>query len=349
MKSVKKIYIAVVTTAVLSACSGEQMGEGQENLKNRDISQTESSDEKTAIGEETQSIPTSFVQNREIEQSNGTSQKDNRQEIDYSLILSSTAASDVNIEEHRMIVRKADLKFRVHNVAQSTYAIEQIAVRQGGWVAHTNLWSEQLSEHKIKISEDSSLFITRYVVKNTIILRVPYTSLDTTLHSFVPLIDYLDYRIINAEDVTLQKLAEQMKQKRLATYNSRMKRHADNSKSRLMDVTEAERQILLQQERADAAYIEELKLYDNIEYSTISIDIYETEKYEQMMVPDQEKTQSYRPCFTKRLADSLKSGWYIIQEIIIFILRLWGIIVVVLSAYFTIRFVKKRIQQKKMK
>lgn len=346
MKTLKNVLAAVLFAAMITACSSYESDEDRSTQSEQFVSEKESYDLRDESTEEAFNSPTSVVESREMNKKSNTT-GNLQQNVDYALIVSSTAASDVNIDEHRMIVRKADMKFRVKNVAQSTYAIEQITVRQGGWVAQTNLWSEPLSEHKIRISEDSSLVITRYVVKNTIILRVPYTALDTTLRSFVPLIDYLDYRIIQAEDVTLQQLAEQLKQKRLADYNQRMRRHADTKTSRLMDVTEAERQILLQQERADAAYIEELKLYDNIKYSTISIDIYETEKFEQMMVSNPDEIKSYRPGFWKRFVQSVSAGWIIIQEIVLFIIRLWGLIVVAIGIFFLVKFLKKRFRSKK--
>jgi hypothetical protein len=262
--------------------------------------------------------------------------------VDYGMIVSSSAATDRNIDSKRKIVRTADLNFRTPNVAMSTYAVEQIIAKFGGWVSTSYLASSELLNYKVKVSEDSTLVVRKYVVSNTMVVRTPFESLDTTLKSLVPLIEYLDYRNITAEDVTFKQLEKELQQKRLAEYNARMKRHTATTGGRLSDVTEAERQILQQQERADAAMIEELKIYDKILYSTINIHMYESEKYEYTMIANPDEIQSYKPNFGRRLLDSLLNGWYIIQEIIIFLMNLWGVVLLGFLVFFGVRYVSRK-------
>lgn len=262
-------------------------------------------------------------------------------------IVSSSAATNVNIDEYRKIIRTAEMKFKVENVAQATYGIENIIVNLGGWVSYTKLASEVENTFTIKASEDSSLVITQYRVTNTITIRTPWENLDTTLKSLVPFIEYLDYRTVKAEDVTFDLLAEKMKQKRLADYSLRMKKYSSTSTADLTDHVTAEEQILTQQERADGAYIEELKLNDKIQYSTITLNIYETTKYSQWMTPNPETYKNYKPNFGKRMWEGILFGWIIIQEIIILITKLWGLILIGFGVFFLIRFLKRRYKSKK--
>lgn len=180
-------------------------------------------------------------------------------------------------------------------------------------------------------------------------IRAPFTSMDTILRSLVPLIEHLDHRIINAEDVTLSILSEKLRQKRYAEYNSRMKRHTDTGTSKLKDLTEAEQEILSQQLQADASMIEELKLNDDIRNCTIKLDIYETEKFEKYLIPNPDEIQKYKPGFGKRFVQSLKTGWIIIQEILIGITKLWGIVVLGIGLYLLISFLIKRFSGKNKK
>ena len=128
--------------------------------------------------------------------------------------ISSSAAVENGKDSNRKFIRTAELKFKVKSVIQSTYDIENITNRQGGFVTYTMLSSTVDNVTNTAISADSSLETTSYSVTNTITLRVPNTQLDTTLKEISRNIIYLDYRIIKAEDVALQLLSNKLTQKR---------------------------------------------------------------------------------------------------------------------------------------
>jgi hypothetical protein len=342
MKIFRNMAIALAVVTVISGCSGKQ-AEDKQNVFNERSSEATETDydeaEYSAAEEKTPSL------------AGKTSQKDQTssdQGLEY--VISSSAATDnPNIDENRKIIRRADLQFRVQNVAAATYSVENIAVKFGGWVSYSNLFSQELSREQIKVSEDSSLVLSRYVVRNSIIIRTPYTSLDTTLKSLVPLIEYLDYRVINAEDVTFNLMAEKLKQKRLDEYNARMQKHTVEKPAKLQDLTEAERQILQQKERADEAYLKEMKLMDDIMYSIITIEMYETEKTEQYLIANPEILHKFKPGFGTRLLSSLKTGWIIIQEVILAVMNLWSLILLGFGVYFLVRFIIRKFSGKTKK
>ena len=64
-----------------------------------------------------------------------------------SVALVSSSAAVVNKKDstHKFI-RTADLKFKVKSVIKSTYNIEDLTARQGGFVTYTNL-SSNIDEH----------------------------------------------------------------------------------------------------------------------------------------------------------------------------------------------------------
>ena len=126
----------------------------------------------------------------------------------------SSSAAVVNKKESRKFVRTAELKFKAKNVAKTTYTIENITGRMGGFVAYTNLQSNIKSESTNKISADSSVITKHFTVENSMTLRVPNTMLDSTLKAITPLVDYLDFRVIKADDVSIQLLSNQMSKKR---------------------------------------------------------------------------------------------------------------------------------------
>jgi hypothetical protein len=96
-----------------------------------------------------------------------------------SVISSSAAVVDKN--SNRKFVRTADVKFKVKNVAKSTYAIEDATTKFGGFVTYTNLQSNIHNEDRTKVSQDSTLVTTKYKVDNNITIRVPNTKMDTVI------------------------------------------------------------------------------------------------------------------------------------------------------------------------
>jgi hypothetical protein len=64
----------------------------------------------------------------------------------------------------------------------------------------------------------------------------------------------------------------------------------------------------LAHQKEDAAYIEDLKMQDQVLYSTITIEIYENPKYKQWLIPNAEIIKEYKPGFAKRLWESVKEG-----------------------------------------
>lgn len=182
--------------------------------------------------------------------------------------ISTSAAVESGKDSTRRFVRTADLKFKVKSVVNSTYDIENITARQGGFVTFTNLKSEIESRSSFPISADSTLEAVYYTVTNAITIRVPNIKLDTVLREISKNIVYLDHRVIKADDVSLQILSNDMTQKRSATNEKRLTSAIDSRGKRLDETTVAEDVLLGKQEQADNANLANLALKDQIKFST---------------------------------------------------------------------------------
>ncbi|WP_281282470.1 DUF4349 domain-containing protein [Flavobacterium daemonense] len=144
-----------------------------------------------------------------------------------STAISSSAAVEKKDSKQKFI-RTADIKFKVKNVVKSTYAIENAVTKFGGFVTYTNLQSTVHDQIKTKISQDSTLETTKYSVENNITIRVPKTQLDTVIKSIAKQIDFLDFRVIKADDVSLKILANQLSQKRSSVSEKRVEKAIDS-------------------------------------------------------------------------------------------------------------------------
>lgn len=239
-------------------------------------------------------------------------------------MVSSTAAVDNKEDSTHKFVRTAELKFKVKSVVKSTYDIEDITARIGGFVTYTNLTSDAFSTETKDFSLDSSVIVTHFTVTNSIIIRVPNTKLDTTLKLISRNIVYLDSRVIKADDVALQLLSNNLTIRRSDKNEARLKNAIDNRGKKLNETTSAEELLLNKQEQADNARIANLSLKDQINFSTINLTIYQNEGVNYEKIAHEKK--QYEPSFGYRILDSLSYGWTIFEEIIVFILNLWGLL-----------------------
>jgi len=264
--------------------------------------------------------------------------------------ISSSAALENPNDTARKMIRTADIKFKVKDVIKATYNIENIVVRQGGFVENTNLTSQINSINEKRVKSDSTLVTTYYSVVNTLVLRVPNTKLDTTLKEIAQLVDFMDYRVINAKDVTLDLLSKRLEQSRLARYDSRMKNAIADKGRRLNDVADAENNLLYKQEQADEAKLANLKIIDKIKYSTINLSLYQNQSIKYETVAREKEVKEYSKPFGTRFVDAMKFGWTIITEIFLFLLNLWAIILIAVLGLFGwkyFKFLRKKDKEQK--
>jgi hypothetical protein len=247
--------------------------------------------------------------------------------------ISSSAAVENGKDSTRRFIRTAELKFKVKSVIKSTYDIENITNRQGGFVTYTNLSSDINNVTTIAVSADSTLETTYYTVTNSIKIRVPNTKLDTTLREISKNIDYLDYRIIKAEDVALQILSNNLTQKRSTKNQERLTNAIDKKGKKLNETTNAEELLLDKQEQSDNAKISNLSLTDQIKFSTINISIYQRQAFKRELIFNDKNVDAYEPSFGSKVLESLKFGWDILEAFLVFLTKLWGLFLFAILVY----------------
>jgi len=251
--------------------------------------------------------------------------------------ISSLAAVENGKDDARKFIRTAELKFKVRNVINATYAIENITNQLGGFVTYTNLNSTINNKTVVPVSPDSSLETTYFTVANTMTLRVPNTNLDTTLKSISTLIDYLDYRIIKADDVALQVLSNKLTQDRVSKNERRLTRAIDNKGKKLKETSNAEELLLNKQEQSDYAKVSNLTLQDQINFSTISLSIYQRQSIRRELISNDKNIDAYKPGLGSRIAAAFKAGWEALESIIILLTQLWEIILLAIVIFILYR------------
>jgi hypothetical protein len=256
--------------------------------------------------------------------------------------ISSSAALENPNDTARKMIRTADIKFKVKDVIKATYNIENIVVKYNGFVENTNLTSQINNSKETPIKEDSVLLTTYYSVINTLVLRVPNIQLDTTLKEIAQFVEFMDYRVINARDVTLDLLSKRLEQSRLARYDSRMTNAIDNKGKQLNDVSDAENNLLHKQTQADEAKLANLQILDKIKYSTIILFLYQNQSLKYEVIAKEKMIKPYSTPFGIRFIDALKFGWTIIVEFSLFLIHIWSIILIAVLVLLGVKYYKKR-------
>lgn len=237
--------------------------------------------------------------------------------------MGSTLLNIHQIDTARRFILTAELKFEVKSVIDATYNIENIVQKNGGLITQSNITNNIRNTQRIEISEDSSMLVKYYAFQNSLILRVPYQKLDTTLREIAKNIHFLDYRHLKAQDVTLDILANDLTQNRTNANAENLRTATTKKPSNINEITDAENAITDRKMQSDKAKIENLRLDDKVKFSVIIVDIYQKEAVTHEIVVNEKDIEAYKPNFFIQAYRAMKSGFTLFGEFILAILNLW--------------------------
>ena len=264
------------------------------------------------------------------------------EKIEVSSNTSNPAKSNKLQQPQRKFIRTADLKFKVKNVSTSTDAIENATRKYGGFVASSALESTINKKFTTKISQDSTLETTRFTVENKMQLRIPNAQFDTVVKTIARAVDFLDSRNIKADDVALQLLSNELAQRRSAIHQKRLETAIDTKGKKLHHITDAENSVDETSAEHDAKKIENMALQDQVNFSTITLRIYQRETVKQEIVANEKDASDFEPPLGLQLVDSIKSGWYILESLLVFVVQIWTIILLGILIYWAYKRYSKK-------
>jgi hypothetical protein len=253
----------------------------------------------------------------------------------------------VRRNSNRKLIKTANLVFSVDNVEKSTSKIEYIAQSYGGFILSSGITTNTNLVTTQRINSDSVMEIGTKSIENTITLRVPEFYLDSVLFQFSKLWNDLDERTLNAQDVTIDFLANEFRAKMYQKAAINISHAAQNNQRDLNDVVNAETQATSYLESTIQKKIENLTLQDRIDYATITLKLYQPDVLYKKKVVSYELTQ-YEPGFGSDFVDSLNVGWKIILGFVLFLAKGWSVLLISLGIFLVIYyFVKFLINRKK--
>jgi hypothetical protein len=255
---------------------------------------------------------------------------------------SSPEASGGLRDSARKFIRTADLRFKVKDVLHSTLVIEDIVSRNQGFVTESNLSSNVEDKKVVKVSRDSSLETVHFQVQSSIVLRVPNHRLDTVLKAFSSQVEFMDYRVIRADDASLRLLSSRLERERLRRHENRLEKAIDDRGKKLGETAGAEDYLLNRREQSDQALLHNLSLADQVNYSTVSVSIYQKHTISRNLVYTGSDTSAYEPGIFSKIAEAFVSGWKILEAFVLFLIRIWGILLVIAAALLLYRYMARK-------
>ncbi|KFC23698.1 DUF4349 domain-containing protein [Epilithonimonas lactis] len=222
--------------------------------------------------------------------------------------------------EGKQFVKTAEVDMEVKDVYGATISIEKHLISLGGFVTKSRMEAQTLSENTYNISDESSMLIRKFQNQNRMQVRVPTEKLGEFLDFINDKKVFLNSRIISAEDVTanikLSKM-EAERQAKTSTNISQLKTGKDKVKLDDDNMSQANSQ----------KYSDEI-LADQLKYSTVDIYIKEpsTSVAKIPIVNTKNIDNEYKYNFFFDVKNAFVEGFYLIQQIFVFLISIWPIV-----------------------
>jgi hypothetical protein len=253
-----------------------------------------------------------------------------------SVTLADTISPTLNASE-RKFIRTADVKFKTKDVSRTTQEVENLTRKYNGFVTHTHLTSSVINTTTIPISADSLLERKEYIMENTMTIRVPNHQLDTLLYEINNSADFVDFRIVKADDVHLQLLENSLKIKRAAQTEKRYTKAIDEQSKKLPENMSAEEALFALQNQADSHTLSNLTYLDKINFSTVSLNFYQPSTFKYDKLINHTNIKAFEPSLIQRISEAFAAGWSIFEEVLIFIVRIWALLLIGIAGFWLYR------------
>lgn len=257
-----------------------------------------------------------------------------------SVMLESQTAEAAN-KPQRKFVRTADLQFKVKDVRKSSEEIEDLTTKYGGFIAYSNMYSDILDKKTVVISRDSVLEVSSINIQNEINIKVPNQHLQALLKDLNGMMLHVNHRIIKADDVSLQMLSHELYNKRVEKFSERIESAHQHRKGDVAATTKAEDTLLGRQLSADEHKVQNLSLQDQVDFSTVTINLYQNTFIDKAMLENQEVIDNYRTNVFLRIWDSVKTGWIFFEDMLVILVRLWIFLLLGVVAFWYLQYKKK--------
>lgn len=238
----------------------------------------------------------------------------------------------------KQFIKTADVNMEVKDVYEATISIEKSVQDLGGFVTHSDLKSNVVSEETYNTSDEQAMLIKKYQSENAMQVRVPTEKLGELLTLINNKKLFLNARSIHAEDVTANikySALEAQRNKKTTDNIAQMKVNKDK-------VTMSDENM----KEGNSQQLESMSMTDMLKYSTVDIYIKEPKiRIAEIAVTNtQSIDDKYKFDFLYSAKSAFVEGYYLIQKIVVGLITVWPIVLIGIAAVY---FVRKRKPAKK--
>jgi hypothetical protein len=136
-------------------------------------------------------------------------------------------------------------------------------------------------------------------------------------------------------------LANEMWTNRHERYEKRMKRDIDSKGQKLNHMIEGENELADRENISDEKAVANMSMSEQIRFSTIQLSIYQTQQIRRELISNDKNIKEYEPGFGQKLINSLALGWNTLQAFLLFLAKIWGLIIFALLVYILYRYYRR--------
>ncbi|MGN7759500.1 DUF4349 domain-containing protein [Chryseobacterium sp. 22532] len=231
----------------------------------------------------------------------------------------------------KQFIKTADVNMEVKDVYEATVSIEKTVQDLGGFVAHSNLQSNVISQETYNTSDNDAMLIKKYQTENMMQVRVPTEKLGELLVKINDKKLFLNSRTINAEDVTSNIKYAEMEGKRIKKTGENIDQLKTNKDKVQLDNDNMAEGNLQQLANMDTT--------DNIKYSTIDIYIKEPKlRIAEIAVTNTRNIDNkYKFNFIYDAKNAFVEGFYLIQKIAVGLITIWPLLLILVTVVYFLR------------
>lgn len=231
----------------------------------------------------------------------------------------------------KQFIKTAGVNMEVQDVYKSTISIENKVKEYGGFVSHSNLQSNVLSEDTYNTSDANAVLVKKYQMENTLQVNIPTEKLGEFLQDINNKSLFLNSRVINAEDVTANIKFAEMEAKRVQQTQKDIQT-LKNSQNKVVLSDENRKDENEQKSQA-------MQMTDKLKYSQVDIYLKEP-KLSIAQIPvtnTQNIDNQYKINFWYDAKNALVEGYYLIQTLMIGLLKIWPLLIIGALVYYWIK------------
>ncbi|ALR32287.1 hypothetical protein ATE47_17970 [Chryseobacterium sp. IHB B 17019] len=240
-----------------------------------------------------------------------------------AVIISDSVSSAATMKvKDKQFIKTADVNMEVKDVYEATISIEKSVQELGGFVTHSNLRSNVISEETYNTSNENAMLVKKYQTENTMQVRVPTEKLGALLTLINDKKLFLNSRSINAEDVTSSIKYAELEGKRIKKTSENISQLKANK-----DKVELDNGNMSEENQQQLANMD---VTDNLKYSTIDIYIKEPNlrMAEIAITNTQNIDNKYKFNFIYDAKNAFVEGFYLIQKIVVGLIMIWPILLI---------------------